>query len=367
MKKISETKSRGTFNLLENVAPNLFRHRENLSYYGVKKIDGKRRVHALETADRKVADRKLAEWIKGIAETDASASNLTLGGLFTRYRAMLQGKPKTIETKETILRLFEGTFERGMGVQVAKLRPSEIAAWFKDNAGHMRHGSFNGYRRVLAEVFAIAVEDRVIPAPGFFSHKLIPRKKKQDVVRNIPTAEQFAAILAHIRANTKFQPYAQGADFIEFLGLAGVGQAEAAALRWEDIAWDAGEIRLRRVKTGKAYTIPLFQNVRAFLEARRQPAGPIFKIRDCYDVLSDATEALGFPHFSPRNLRSMRIVAWLDSGVDVKQVAEWQAHGDGGKLIWDTYSNVVRANKNAYLTEQIARAEGKIVRFQSAA
>ena len=358
------TKPAGTRELLEKVAPNLYRHRGSGSYYGIKKAGGKRRVHALGTADRKVAERKLAEWIKGVAETDATASNLTLGGLFARYRAVLSGKPKTIETKETILRLFERTFERGMGVPLAKVRPSEIAAWFSKNCEHMRNGSFNSYRRVLAEVFQLAVEDRVIPAPGFFSKKLIPKKKKQDVVRNIPTTEQFAAILAHIRANTKFQPYAQGADFIEFLGLAGVGQAEASALRWEDIDWDAGEIRFRRVKTSKAYTIPLFQDLRAFLEARRQAAGPVFKIHDCFDVLAGATLALGFPHFSPRNLRSMRIVAFLDAGVDVKQVAEWQAHSDGGKLIWDTYSNVVRSDKNAYLNEQIARAEGRIVRFQ---
>ena len=364
MKTMTTGKSRGTFALLKNVSQNLARHRENGTYYGVKKIDGKRRIHSLETTDGKVAERKLAEWIKGIIDTDASAADLKLAGLFVRYRSTLAGKPKTIETKETILRLFEGTFKRGMGTPVAKVQPSEIAAWFKDNCGHMRHSSYNGYRRVLAEVFQLAVEDRVIPAPGFFSKKLVPRKKKQDVVRNIPSAEQFAAILEYVRAHNRSQPHAEGADFIEFLGLAGVGQAEASALRWEDIDWNENTIHFRRVKTQKAYDIPLFENTRAFLEARRQIAGPLFKIKDCFDVLRRATRALGLPEFSPRNLRSMRIVAWLDAGVDVKQVAEWQAHSDGGKLIWDTYSNVVRANKNAYLAEQIARAEGKIARFQ---
>ena len=46
-------KPRGTRELLENVAPNLYRHRDNGSYYGIKKIAGKIKSHALHTADRK--------------------------------------------------------------------------------------------------------------------------------------------------------------------------------------------------------------------------------------------------------------------------------------------------------------------------
>ncbi len=358
-------KSRGTLALLEKVAPNLYRNRENLMYYGRRKIDGKRRLRALETADRKVADRKLAEWLKTLAETDASGADLTLAGLFARARATFTGKPNTLKFYETILRHFENTFERGMSVPVVKVRPSEIAAWFTKHGGHMRHLSFNGYRRVLAKVFWLAVVDRVIPAPGIFSKELVPRKKKQDVVRNIPTADQLAAILGRIRGCKFNHGDAAGADAIEFLALAGMGTAEAAVLRWEDIDWTAGKINVRRVKTQKAFTIPLFSNVRAFLEPRRKDSGKLFKTARCHDILTRASAALGFLHFTPRNLRSFRIVAQLDAGVDVKQVAEWQGHSDGGKLIMDTYSNVIRANKNAYEAEQIARAEGKIVRFQN--
>ena len=50
---------RGTRELLDRVAPNLFRHRENGSYYGMKKLAGRRVIAALETADRKTADGKL--------------------------------------------------------------------------------------------------------------------------------------------------------------------------------------------------------------------------------------------------------------------------------------------------------------------
>ena len=55
----------GTRELLENIAPNLYRHRENGSYYGIKKIAGKIKSHALHTADRKTADGKLRTWLGG--------------------------------------------------------------------------------------------------------------------------------------------------------------------------------------------------------------------------------------------------------------------------------------------------------------
>ena len=44
MKATVNPNNRGTFKLLENGAPNLFRHRENQSYWGVEKMNGKARV-----------------------------------------------------------------------------------------------------------------------------------------------------------------------------------------------------------------------------------------------------------------------------------------------------------------------------------
>jgi site-specific recombinase XerD len=38
----------------------------------------------------------------------------------------------------------------------------------------------------------------------------------------------------------------------------------------------------------------------------------------------------------------MFITDALEKGIDVKTIAEWQGHRDGGKLILDTYSHVRR-------------------------
>jgi site-specific recombinase XerD len=47
----------------------------------------------------------------------------------------------------------------------------------------------------------------------------------------------------------------------------------------------------------------------------------------------------------------MFVTRALEKGVDVKVIAEWQGHKDGGKLILQTYSHVnpVHSNRMAQL------------------
>jgi hypothetical protein len=39
----------------------------------------------------------------------------------------------------------------------------------------------------------------------------------------------------------------------------------------------------------------------------------------------------------------------IERGVDVKVIAEWQGHKDGGKLILDTYSHLAVLIRSAWL------------------
>ena len=68
-------------------------------------------------------------------------------------------------------------------------------------------------------------------------------------------------------------------------------------------------------------------------------------------MLGNACKRLGFPNFTHRSLRRMFITRAIELGVDVKTIAEWQGHRDGGKLILQTYSHVnpVHSNRMAQL------------------
>ena len=68
------------------------------------------------------------------------------------------------------------------------------------------------------------------------------------------------------------------------------------------------------------------------------------KISDAKKALTGACRRLGYAPFSQRSLRRMFITRAIELGVDVKVIAEWQGHRDGGKLILDTYSHVNRVH-----------------------
>jgi integrase len=169
----------------------------------------------------------------------------------------------------------------------------------------------------------------------------------------------------------------ESADFAEFLGLAGVGQAEAVGLKWEDIDLKAGRINYVRKKTKTAFHTPVFAWLKPLLTKLRKEgatSGPVFKIKNVKKALAAACRRLGLPHFTQRGLRAMRIKRLWEAGVDVKIIAQWQGHRDGGKLIMTIYTEVFGSSSDSYERAEQAKAERlfaskekKLVAIQKAA
>jgi integrase len=125
--------------------------------------------------------------------------------------------------------------------------------------------------------------------------------------------------------------------------LAGLGQAEASSLTRADVDFEAGRIITFRHKTSQGFAIPIFTQLRPLLERLcegKSTQDKIFKIANAKHALTNACKPLRFPPFNQRSLRRMFITRAIERSVDVKVIAEWQGHRDGGKLILDTYSHV---------------------------
>ena len=365
-------KPRGTRELLENVSPNLYRHRENGSYYGIKKIAGKIKSHALNTADRKTADGKLRTWLDGLAETDPNNSDMTLGSLLEKYAASRTDIAHSTKVGEAgRIAKFRLLFPRPMDSLVARVRNSEIAAWIGQVGTAKRASTRNQFRAFARALFDFAVADAVI-AKNPFDPKIIRKAKKEPIIRRIPSPDEFEKIVAEIRQpNWKVENGKHGgqrpmyqhdsADFAEYLGRAGIGQAEAVGLDWEDIDEERDVIHYRRKKTQRAFNTPIFPWLKPLLKKLRAAAGPnargpVFKVKNVKNALRGATQRLGLPHFTQRNLRAMRIKRLWEQGVDVKVIAQWQGHSDGGKLIMTTYTEVFGSNAESYERAQLAKA-----------
>ena len=171
----------------------------------------------------------------------------------------------------------------------------------------------------------------------------------------------------NIRAQKQNVEAEESASFIEFLGLAGLGQAEASSLTWGDVDWTTGQhgqLAVRRHKTKALFFPPIYPHLKPFLQRLHAscatppaPTTPLFKIHDARKALTNACKRLGFPRFTQRSIRAYLIRRLWQAKVDVKLIAKWQGHNDGGRLILTTYTEVFGDNDADYVSAELAKVK----------
>jgi integrase len=328
----------------QKVAECLYRYSSNGVYYARFESGGKEIRRSLRTTDRASAQRALA-WLKQEREqVDPAQGKLTLGELCDRYSATIQHqKPKTVERKSLIIRRVRSHWPTGRLTQVTKVKPSHVDLWIS----RYRFGphSRNLHMACIKEIFDMAVRDGIISrSPAAHLRRVKPPRP----IRATPSFEEFKAIIKSIRSQ-KYNGHDadDSADFVEFLGLAGLGKAEAAALRQSDIDWKRETITTFRHKTKSGFAIPIYPQLKPLLLRRRREGAAnerVFAIDNAKKTIANACRRLNLPQYSHISFRRMFITRAIERGVDVKVIAEWQGHKDGGKLILDTYSHVNRAH-----------------------
>ena len=329
--------------IFEKVGPCLYRYTATGTYYALVKVKGKQVRRSLETTDRPLAKRKLADFQRDLTRVDASAGKLSLADLCDRLLATVAHQSdSTLEQKGQIATRIKDEWPGGSKISIGKITPSSISAFlatYKFGAS-----SYNHHLLFFRAAFQLAVTDKLLAHSPVADLKQLKRGKP---IRRTPTFEEFQRIVADARSQRRNADSADSADFIEFLGLAGLGQAEAGSLRWCDVDWPNEQIITFRHKTRQGFAVPIYPQLRPLLERlrdRREKGSSsdalVFAIKDAKKALAGACKRLDLPDYSQRSLRRMFITRAIQRGVDVKVIAEWQGHRDGGKLILDTYSHV---------------------------
>lgn len=335
----SKTRSDG----FRKIAPCLYRYENNGKYFAFIRHQGKLTKQCLKASTLAHAKRELNEVRSKLERVDLKAGKITLSALCTEYLKGLKEAPKTAEGKAAIVERLKKDWPdpKRAEVQVSAIKPSDVRKWLASYS--FGPASYNAYLWFIRGAFDHAVENRMLatnPASG------IRAMKRDAPIRTTPTFDQFKSIVSGIRSQSKNARHKESADFVEFMGLAGVGNAETINLTWGDIDFESGTITLFRQKTRKGYKIPLFPQLRPLLEARRgnverRTDEPVFTIRSAKKSMKATCEKLNLPPFDHRSLRRMFVTRALQLGVDVKTVSAWQGHQDGGKLILSTYSHVL--------------------------
>jgi integrase len=326
----------------------LYRYNPNGQYHARVRAGGRLYRRALGTNDYQLARRKLADFRRDLGRTDVRAGKTTFGAVLDKYGQTIGGlSVSSQKDKRAIIAKLKSTWFGIDALPVRLIKPSDVSAWLSRHCGDKGASYYNSVLTVIRNALDLAVKDRII-ADSPAAH--LKYRKRDKPIRLMPTFEQFQQIVADIREQRLNREAEQSADFVEFLGLAGLGQAEARALTRADVDLDAGRIITYRHKTRQGFAIPIYPQLRPLVEKLCKDKAHnqrLFKHDDAAKALSNSCKRLGLPPFSHRSLRRMFITRAIEKGVDVKVIAEWQGHRDGGRLILQTYSHVRRPHSQA--------------------
>lgn len=323
----------------------LYRYESSGKYYAFIRHQGKLIKRSLETDDLAQAKRNLGQVRSEITRVNVKAGRMTLSALCDEYLKTLRYQAsKTLKDKTAIAEKIKADWPGTAGAecQIRRIKTGDVRDWLASYSVGASY--FNAHLWFVRGMFDHAIENRLL---GENPATPIRARKRDRPIRRTPTMEQFRNLVRAIREEKLNRRREESADLIEFMGLAGVGNAEVGALTWGDIDFEADRITLFRKKTRMGYQIPIFPQLRPLLERRRErmkpkPADRVFTVKDAKKALNGACERLEYPHFDHRSLRRMFITNAIEKGVDIKVIADWQGHVDGGKLILDTYSHVRR-------------------------
>jgi integrase len=325
----------------------LYRYKPTGQYFARVRFGGKLHRKKLKATDYQVARRKLADFKRDLERTDARLSNTSLNEALNKYeRAIGALSPKTQRDRLSIIEKLRRDWYGADFLPLRTIKPSDVEVWLSRHYGQLSAAAYNAALSVLRNVFDLAVRDRIIAESPAAS---LTYKKRATPVRLTPTFEEFKSIVADIRGQRFNADAEQSGDFVEFLGLAGLGQAEAASITRADVDLEAGRVIVYRHKTDTGFAIPIYPQLQPLVEKLckgKKHDERLFSINESRKALANACKRLGFPPFTHRSLRRMFITRAIEKGVDVKVIAEWQGHQDGGKLILQTYSHVRPEHSN---------------------
>ena len=315
-------------------AEGIYQNQASGSYYARFRHKGKRIFERLgprksPCSSLPEAKRLLRMKKQELEETDVNARKMTMRKAIDDRIETLTGAEGTVSYKLDYLKQFKDFFEASD--KLVDVTTHQLRLFLKEQ-NHLAAATINHIITVMREVFQTAKEQRWItnsPMEGIKYKKIRDNKK-----RLTPSPEQFEAIVASIRSQ-KFSDTAKDtADLIEFMGLAGLGQAECKGLHWGEINFTKKEIAIIRGKTKKEFYIPLFPQLLPLLERMRDertsndPKANVFRVASPKRALESACKRLGYPHYEPRSLRRMFMQEARRNGVPVQYVAKWQGHKD---------------------------------------
>jgi integrase len=306
--------------------------RKTGTIYAVFKSAGRTRWKNLGTDDVIHAKELFAEEIKREVKIDWKRSRtVTLRELMTHYETNpMNLAGSTLKIRTMLLKVFKETWQFGLGLRVREVKPFMLRSWLAEQRKerNLKTAGANNYLRMLHGLFGLAVD---LGATSENTAHEIQLMREESPERRTPTWEQAHDIIKSIK-----RPKSKRA--LSAMLLFGLGQGELKNLRGEHFDLKQNSISIRRQKTQKVFTIPIYPHARLFVEKLRdeerlEHGKQVFEICNPREAIVLACRRLNLPAFSPRSFRRTFIIRALEKGIDPRVVAAWQGHRDATLIL----------------------------------
>jgi integrase len=156
------------------------------------------------------------------------------------------------------------------------------------------------------------------------------------------------------------------ADFVELLAYSGMRLTEAKNLRWRDVDFERGVIRVHGdpitgTKSGESRTVPMNPALRDLLQRLHTESAhlddTVSAVGEAQKCMELAAKGIGMVRITHHDLRHYYATICIEAGVDIPTVSRWLGHSDGGVLAMKTYG---------HLRDEHSKAAALTVSFSSA-
>jgi len=213
---------------------------------------------------------------------------------------------------------------------VTSITPMDCLDWLGKFSGYSST-RYNSVLQHLRKMFELAIAMDLIKLNPMRMCKAAPVRIKPP---KLPTFEQFQRIIAYLESSPESR---RAVRLVKFLAYSGLRIGEALKLTWADIT--PYGIRVSDAKNGEDAFVPILPEMAELLKTIPKDR-PLFRVKNPRKALGNACRSVGVAPLTNHQLRHLFATRALECGVDVKTVAEWLRHKDGGALALKRYSHV---------------------------
>lgn len=310
---------------------NMRRYVPSGKYFAHAKVNGHLVRSSLKTTSLEIAKVKLdrlLEQHRGRPKRNPKDDD-TMGKFAKDYIAAVMSKGMKQRSKDYREETWEMVKRNWIALEstsAAAVTEQDVKDWVE----RMRRYScsrFNGCLETLRGIFKTAIE------AGACLHDPTRKVERAEIkieAPHLPDSDTFKKMLKTLDGHGRKLP---AAFTVRLLAYTGLRINEARHLAPEDVDLERGWITARVTKNGEVRRIPIIEEARPVLQQFIEGAFVIDPRR--------ALRTVSGKTMTPHDLRHLFATRCLESGVDVRTVAGWLGHKDGGALLLKRYAHLL--------------------------